>query len=529
MKRWLAGILGGTVLIVCFWQVARSHRVTEPEDVITLRFSHWQLEPGVRQAFDTLAREYEALHPGVRIEQIAVPTRIYRQWTSTQLIGGSPPDLVQIGQGIGGSRHLGYFRPITAEVSQPNPYNAGTALAATPWRNTFHDGMQAGFDPETFECYGASLFAVTIRFYVNRDLLLRTTGRTELPATFGELQTLCAEVRDHARRTGEEIEPIAGSSLTGHLLFDLLFRTQTQVLAASLNPVTQLPPAGVDEFYLAYLQGGWNLADPAPRAAAHLLHAASRLLTPGFPQIEHDQAHFRFAQGRAVLLAGFSLQVSSVLDAVDFPLETVRIPQPDPADPYYGPQMHGRGNDGGLGSYGAFGITRASRHPEHALDFLRFLTSARSCDTFTRVSRNLPTVIGVEPPEEMRGFMPHLDDFPLSGATLFTTHETRATMANLQHHLAGPDGSPERFLERLQRDLAPAMRRDLEQGQANRLRSAQRMDTAIAGASRLLAADPADATLALKYQSQVEAQNELEAQLSHLQLQLRRADAAASR
>ncbi len=38
-----------------------------------IRFVHWQLESGMREAFDQMARRYMALHPDVRVEQFAVP------------------------------------------------------------------------------------------------------------------------------------------------------------------------------------------------------------------------------------------------------------------------------------------------------------------------------------------------------------------------------------------------------------------------------------------------------------------------
>jgi raffinose/stachyose/melibiose transport system substrate-binding protein len=76
-------ILGGFTLGLSVWQVARSSLANHDPDRITIRFSHWQLESGVREAFDVLARDYEELHPEVRIEQLPIPIRIYRQWTST--------------------------------------------------------------------------------------------------------------------------------------------------------------------------------------------------------------------------------------------------------------------------------------------------------------------------------------------------------------------------------------------------------------------------------------------------------------
>ncbi|MFI5355879.1 MAG: ABC transporter substrate-binding protein [Opitutales bacterium] len=522
-SAWLRhGLLGlglGAVLF-CGWQAVHSLFSRSGSGGVTLRFSHWQLEPGVRRAFDVLSRRYETLHPGVHVEQLAIPSGIYRQWTTSQLIGGEAPDLVQLGLGVIGGRFFDYFQPITAEVNRPNPYNAGTALARVPWRNTFNDGMATGYDPETFECYGASLFAVTIRFYCNLPLLRRTTGRTEPPATFRELQQVCAEVRDYDRRTGERIDPIAGSTLAGQLMFDDLFRTQTQALATRLDPLTNFPVPD-DAFGLAYLNGQWSLRDPDLHAAAELLRVAGSLLPPGFEQIANDQVNFRFVQEQAVMLAGFSLQATGVLGQVSFPVRIFRLPEPAPDDPQFGPQMHGRNAEGGLQTYGGFGLTRASRHPELALDFLQFLTSQASCRTFTEISQSLPAVVGVPAPVAMRSFMPDQHGYP-RGPGFYGWGEPRAVLLNAQHLLLGPDGSADRFLAELQDQLGPAIRRDFERGTVLRRGSIERIETSIAAAQHLLALNSPNAVLAQKFQSQVEAQNEMEAALYYTRLQLRR-------
>ena len=189
-------IRGGLITLVTFvvgwsvWHVSRPWRRDAESEGTVLRFSHWQLEPGVRQAFEVIARDYEALHPGIKIEQLAVPGRTYSQWGRTQLIGGTAPDLMEIGQGITRGHYFKDFLPITEHVNQPNPYNRDNALADVPWRNTFHDGMAASFDDKTMECFGASLFSSTMRICVNQELLRQVTGSASFPTNFAEFQQL---------------------------------------------------------------------------------------------------------------------------------------------------------------------------------------------------------------------------------------------------------------------------------------------------------------------------------------------------
>jgi raffinose/stachyose/melibiose transport system substrate-binding protein len=520
--RRLGWLLGGAFVLFCAWQVLRPLQRDAADGKITIRFGHWQLEPGIRTAFEQLIADYEALHPNIKVEQITVPGRMYRQWGSTQLIGGTAPDLVQIGLGVQGGFFYDYFQPITAEINEPNPYNAGTPLEGVPWRNTFKDGMVTSYDPETFECYGASLFAATIRIYCNMELLRRVTGSDRLPVTFREFQDFCAQVRDYAQRTGEPVEPIAGSSLTGVLMLDDLFRSQMQDLSSRLNPSMDLPPMDNDEFYLQYLLGQWTLDDPALKAAAELMREAGALLTPGFTQIDHDQAHFRFVQGRAIMLMGFSLQATGILDQISFPIQVIRSPQPDTDNPRFGPQMRGRSSENGLRTYGGFALTRSSPHPAEALDFLRFITSANSCRTFCEISRCLPSIVGVESPDIMQAFMPDTHGYP-PGPTFYTSPDTRALILNSQYLLFGPEASPAHWLAKLGQELPATMRSDLLRTTDARAASVQRIEAAIAAGQHLLTDHPDDEILARKFQSQLETQNEMEATVHYTRLRLKQA------
>src|SRR5258707_13401652 len=44
--------------------------------------------------FTLLARRFEALHPGVRVEFLKNPVGEYRTWMITQLRGGTAPDIM---------------------------------------------------------------------------------------------------------------------------------------------------------------------------------------------------------------------------------------------------------------------------------------------------------------------------------------------------------------------------------------------------------------------------------------------------
>ena len=86
----ILNLIGLALVLVCFGLslgriVARAFRQEDTRVVTTIRFAHWQLESGIREAFDQLAADYMKLHPDVRVEQMPVPENIYANWLRTQL------------------------------------------------------------------------------------------------------------------------------------------------------------------------------------------------------------------------------------------------------------------------------------------------------------------------------------------------------------------------------------------------------------------------------------------------------------
>lgn len=520
--------LGFIVLAVAFalaaWRViTRTVREHDPGR-ITLRFAHWQLEGGIREAFDAIAQDYEALHPNVHVEQIPIPVGIYISWGTSHLIGGAAPDLVEIKGGMGGPEIYSYFLPITEEVNRPNPYNAGTPLAHVPWRNTYADGMDNAYAGGLFETYGASVFASTIRIFYNVDLMREITGRTEPPRTFEELIALGRKVRAHAARTGRPIQPLVCSY--GITLMDDLFRSQTQRLASQMNPGLSLPPISVDtmDFYLGYLNHQWTLDHPGIRGGAELMRQMGEVLPPGFLQLNREQALFYFAQGRALMFMGWSSDATGIKRQASFPVGAFRNPAPEPGPTGFGANMVGPNAEGALFTYGTLGIPLSSRHPDVALDFLRFLTSQPEDRKFARISGSLPVIVGIEPEGFAKDLAPDHHGYP-SGPTL-SLNETGRIFASNLHRLFGPNGSSDAFLQALGRDLAPAMRQDLTTGMTLARRSAALNDTTIEATRQLERGPSPSPSLPRKYQGLVETQNETEANAYYIELRLKQAERA---
>jgi len=503
------------------WRVVTRAVREQDSSKITLRLAHWQLEGGIREAFDAIARDYEALHPDFRVEQIPIPVGIYLSWGTSHIIGGSAPDLVEIKGGMGGPEIYSYFLPITEEVDRPNPYNAGTPLAHVPWRNTYADGMDNAYQGAMFETYGASVFASTIRIFYNVDLLREITGQSAPPRTFEELLSLGQKVRAFSARTRRPIQPLVCSY--GITLMDDLFRSQTQRLASQMNPGLSLPPIQVDtmDFFLGYLNHQWSLDHPGIRGGAELMRQVGDVLPPGFLQLTREQSMFYFAQGRALMFMGWSSDATGIQRQVSFPIGAFRNPVPEPGPTGFGANMVGPNAEGALFTYGTLAIPLSSPHPEVALDFLRFLTSQPEDRKFARISGSLPVIVGIEPEGFVKDLAPDNRGYP-SGPTLSLAETGRVFASNL-HRLFGPDGRSDAFLQALGRDLAPSMRKDLTSVMNASRRSAALNDTTIEATRQLLQGPSPGGALPRKYQGLVETQNEQEANAYYIELRLKQA------
>ena len=122
-----------------------------------LRIGHWQLESGVREAFETLGKEFAALpevkakYGDVKIVQDAIPDTTYGQWLTSQMMGQTAPDLLEVGmlpEPILLAYQNRYFMPLTEMAARPNPFNKGTAMEGVALKETFLDGMRSGYQEE---------------------------------------------------------------------------------------------------------------------------------------------------------------------------------------------------------------------------------------------------------------------------------------------------------------------------------------------------------------------------------------------
>lgn len=481
--RQIAPYIGAGLLVAAFataaWRMATLPRAgatlrgEAPLEIV--RFAHQELNPGVREAFDLVARAYEARHPGVRVVQIPVPDRIYPTWINTQVLGGTAPDVVQLLNNVQHDEVLSrHYLPLTLEMEQPNPYNAGTPLEGVPWRSTFLDGVKdrPAFSSGLLEVFGAPSTVATFRIAANAELLRTIVGHTEPPATFEEFIALCHRAAEWGRTHQRPLTPIAGSTHNAHIVIGRIYQAATRPLAEELDRLGHYRPDFRD-LALAYLHGEWSLDHPAVRQGLAWRREIGRQMQPGFERAERNDALFRFAQGHALLMGVASHESTAVLAQSTFPVVVFEVPLPAGAEAV----SEGR-NATGL----VLGIPRHNPQTARALDFLRFATSLEGNETFAQHSHWLPSVLGARPSELNAPFAPRLEGAPIDGFPLEMggMAETRRVVENLLYLLYQPQGSVDSFAAAYAAQAPAAFRTDVSRAVSQIRRNVMRLDSLVA-------------------------------------------------
>lgn len=499
MKEKISNTIGFLLLGLCFVVslgriMSSSASKPENEGGTTIRIAHWQLENGVRTTIDQIAEEYTKLHPNVKVEQLLIPESIYTNWLVTQLVGETAPDLIEIGIGMNDERMARFFTPLTDLAVQPNPYNKGTDLEGVPLRNTLFDGMEGGFMPSLLEYYSVPVSGASVRMFYNLDLLKKITGSEDLPTTYEGLIDICQKAEAYATANNLPFVPIAGSKYNAPMIMRQLFLSQTQKLVERLNP-----PGIFGEDFIRrsddFLQGRWSLDSEEVRAGFDLLHDLGQHMQPGFIQLQRDDATLAFVQQRSLIISTGSWDATSIREQTKFRIGVGSIPFPSPENPIYGKNTFGRISEAGINGGVLFGITRGSKNPEVARDFLRFLTSRRINQLWTEKSGWIPSVVGTRTSPEVAPFLPLSDGYMpgfLPNLTASFSDLDRLYSTNL-YRLVGATGNTQAFLANVKPGYRNALLADLRRYQQVTLDISQRSDTQFGGLAWIAHTHPTDA------------------------------------
>lgn len=427
VKKWYALMV---VVSAFLWAGAAifTRRVQEaPPGTAVIRIGHWQLEPGVRTAFEIMGAKYAKMRlekdgVKVRVAQDAIPESTYGQWMSTQLMGGTSPDIMECGLGLSYNVLVGYynryFAPLTQYVGVPNPYNAGNAFSNTPWRVTFKDGMRGSYIEEVQEYMLVPLSQFGQRIFYNMDLLEKLTGLTTPPKTWGEFKKVCETIQSQKLENGQYYTPIASSKYhfggwDGFMGDPLTYSIMRKADFSRDGAVDN------GELFTAVTAGSVHFLARPYRARFGLIRELTKFFQAGFTGLGRDEAVFLFAQQRAVFLSTGTWDQGALREQAKglFTVGIMDYPQPTPDDPDYGDVVEGPRYERPAGGF-PFAITRTSPNFEVALDFMLWLSSKEINEEFNRLIGWIPSILDTELVDELKNFEPNLKG--VYGASPFT-------------------------------------------------------------------------------------------------------------
>ncbi|MBE2204928.1 MAG: carbohydrate ABC transporter substrate-binding protein [Chthoniobacterales bacterium] len=406
---WLA--IAAVFLWSVFSIVSRKKSEPSPEETV-IRLAHWQLEPGVREGFSEIAAEYEKLHPGVRIIQQAIPESTYGQWLSTQLMGGTAPDIVEVGMvdySLLVVFYSRYLLPLSPYITRPNPYNAGTEWENAPLYRTFKNGMIHSFIPEVQEYMVMPLAMGSVRLFYNKTLLKELTGLDTPPAEYRAFMEVVRTIQSQKMPNGQPYQAFSGSRYHFSRLEDSM-----------ANPLSYGAIRKIDfnrdgrfsnnEMFLGFLSGKIDFSDPSYLARFHMVEDLTKMFQPGWSGLSRDEGFFSFAQQRAVFTAAGIYENSAIQSQADgkFELGIMDFPVPTPEDPVFGRAFEGRRYEKPEGNM-PMGIVRTSRHPDVAADFLLFLASQKQNEKFNALLKWIPIVKGAKIDPSLEVFEPNVN------------------------------------------------------------------------------------------------------------------------
>lgn len=494
-SRLALGLFAAGYVFALVWVFTHSTPLA-PTRPVTIRIAHWQIERGPPDGLEAAIRRYEELNPRVHVEQVAVPSPLYRLWLRANLGGKMGTDLVEFAYFIGGVNDIPvrYFEPLTGLMGEPNPYNRGTSMEKIPWRLTFADGLYFAItqSPEIGQIYAATLSQGSMRFFCNRELLEKITGRSAVaPKTMQDFRVLCAQTADYVKRTGQVVHPLAGSLSNGQWIIDFTMAGSVSGLNLALDRegyLSRQPRQAMTD----YLQGRWSYRGPELRAALTLAREMAMQMKPGFAQLSRDDAVQEFLRGEALFIFSGTYDATSLKKLASFTVESMRFPQPQLDDPVIGKFIRGPFQDGTISTGMEIYLNKDSRHKDEAIDFLRFLTSTEGGRIFMEHSGWITSVRGVPIPPDLAVDRPTGDGFTTGIQYVGVGPNSTMKFWQNMHLLVGPQGSVDRFVDAIEPEMPAAITADLRlevSGNVNAVRTVDSEIIAMHALNRILSPD----------------------------------------
>lgn len=399
----MGGILALTFYVISCFVVARNNSAARnakntSSELQTITIAHWQLEDGFREGIDYAIKEFEKIKAAqgkkVKVIQNAIPGRGYSQWYITQLISGNPADVIELT--VSPEIQSRYFLPLSTYISQPNPFNKGTSCEKIAWKDTFNDGMDGSLNPIYAEYYGIGVFRHHNRVYVNMDLLKAATGSEKTPTTIEEWIECCRKIEEYGKKINKPLIPIGVRGIDKHTVNSFFSRYFNQTNNHYNDTLSRYGDATVPKLEMFTAFGDGKLDIDRMLASVEIVKDIGKYFADGFTTTGAEQTKFLFFTGNVCFYPEGSWDAWSMTNNTPFKVKIITTPSLSPTGKYRDIYV-GRTYENAFNVSGKFGVTKASRNRELAIEFLQFLTSWKiNRKTMMEFCKWAPVVINTE-------------------------------------------------------------------------------------------------------------------------------------
>ncbi|NLY51480.1 MAG: extracellular solute-binding protein [Firmicutes bacterium] len=324
---------------------------------VNLTFWSWRTEDV--DAYNKFIAAFNEKHPDINIEFVAYRNTEYNTILATALQAGSGPDIIHL-RAYGGMEPLakaGYLMALDRKVPELANFSRDVLLGAT----NRADG----------KVYGVPFAVQTVQVLYNKAIF-RELGLQE-PSTWDEFLQLAAKVKEAG------YIPFANGGKEGWTL---------ETYFGAVAPTFY----GGNTFFDEVTTGKTTFTDPRFKAAIERMLELRPYLPDQYMGVGYTDMQMLFAQEMAAMfLAGIYelgtlAQMNPDLEVGLFVVPAETADQPKFLTMYVD---------------GSYGINAATKHPEAALEFIRFLATEEYGTMFTNTLQQISAVPGVEPDNEL--------------------------------------------------------------------------------------------------------------------------------
>lgn len=326
---------------------------------VTLTFWSWRTED--IDAYDQFIKVFEAENPGIRVRFMPYLNTEYNTILATALQAGSGPDIIHL-------RAYGGMEPLAdANFLVPLDDKIEALKGFSP------DVLQGATNRADGRVYGVPFALQTVQVLYNVGVF-EQLGLQE-PQTWDELLDVAGALK------AAGYIPFANGGKEGWTL---------ETFFGAVGPTFY----GGSEYYNEVVAGEATFEDPRFRSAIEHMLALRPYLPDNYMGVDYTDMQMMFVQEFAGMMLAGSYELGTFAQ-MNPDLRVGAFPVP-PADADQQPAVS-------IYVDGSYGINASTRHPEAALEFVRFLASREYGQMFTDTLQQISAVPGTEPQDAALG------------------------------------------------------------------------------------------------------------------------------